>query len=127
MKKIILILCFIVSTTAQSTEFNIDNLLINKECISNEYNYTFKINNSDLVGYKIGSELKAFNDSIKKQYNMGYIWGQSVNINFSDLNNSNSVNYSANNTNNTDTTTVILNDNDDIQYYQLCYFLQKIN
>lgn len=108
MKKIILLISItILSTTAKSE--NIQELLNTKKCIFNNDNFTYQSFGIAGVFYKIGNDLNDFNQSIKNQYNLGFTQGSIVNIQLPiDIKN-------------TITTT-----DDKIQYYQLCYKLEKI-
>ena len=107
MKKIIFMIMILLSTTAKSE--NINELLNNKKCVFNETNFTFQIFGSNGVFYKTGEDLLSFNETIKSNYNLGFTRGNVVNIQMPE-----------------EIKNQISQSDDRIQYYQLCYKLEKI-
>lgn len=107
MKKIIFMIIILLSTTAKSE--NINELLNNKKCVFNENNFTFQIFGSNGVFYKVGEDLSSFNETIKANYNLGFTRGNIVNIEMPE-----------------EIKSQISQADDKIQYYQLCYKLEKI-
>ena len=105
---IMFFISFLVSNFANAE--NIEALQKTKKCVFNTENLTFQKFGVGGVFYRVGDDLLDFNETIKNQYNLGFSQGSIVNIQMPpDF-----------------TNTEISTTDDKIQYYKLCYFLEKI-
>lgn len=109
MKKIILIIMFFSCSSLLASE-DIYALQKTKKCVFNTENLTFQKFGVSGVFYRVGDDLLNFNETVKNQYNLGFSQGNIINIQMP-------VNLKKSDISTTD---------EKIQYYQLCYFLEKI-